>query len=142
MDLSVGRVHRLYPLRRRYDAIDQSSFSAVPERGLIGTLVKKKIFHFGVRSRLLVWRGDREGVTLPRFHGSFAMPCFEPELISTMRAALDDVMSQIPVEQSTFGIKVHFAEFILKAAADGQTSYDALLAAATSQIQTVLSMLT
>ena len=70
------------------------------------------------------------------------MPCFEPELISTMRAALDDVMSQIPVEQSTFGIKVHFAEFILKAAADGQTSYDALLAAATSQIQTVLSMLT
>ena len=70
------------------------------------------------------------------------MPSYDPELISTMRAALDDVMSQIPVEQATLGIKVHLAEFILKAAADGQTSYDALLAAATSQIQTVLSMLT
>lgn len=70
------------------------------------------------------------------------MPSYDPELISTMRAALDDVMTQIPVEQATLGIKVHLAEFILKAAADGQTSYDALLAAATSQIQTVLSMLT
>jgi hypothetical protein len=70
------------------------------------------------------------------------MPSYDPELISTMRAALDDVMTQIPVEQSTSGVKAHLAEFILKAAADGQTSYDALLAAATSQIQTVLSMLT
>ena len=70
------------------------------------------------------------------------MPSYDPELISTMRAALDDVMSQIPVEQATLGSKVHLAEFILKAAADGQTSYDALLAAAASQIQTVLSMLT
>jgi hypothetical protein len=59
-----------------------------------------------------------------------------------MRAALDDVMRQMPVEHATLGIKVHLAELILKAAEDGQTSYDALLAAATSQIQTVLSMLT
>ena len=70
------------------------------------------------------------------------MPSYDPELISTMRAALDDVMTQIPAEQSTSAVKVHLAEFILKAAADGQTSYDALLAAATSQIQTVLSLLT
>ena len=70
------------------------------------------------------------------------MPNFDPELISTMRAALEDVMTQVPVDQSTFGVKVHLAEFILKAAAEGQTSYDALLAAAASQIQTVLSMLT
>jgi hypothetical protein len=70
------------------------------------------------------------------------MASFDPELISTMRAALDDVMAQIPIEQATFGVKVHLAEFILKAAADGQTTYDALIAAATSQIQTVLSMLT
>jgi hypothetical protein len=70
------------------------------------------------------------------------MPSYDPELVATMRAALDDVMTRIPVEQSTFGVKVHLAEFILKAAADGQTSYDALFAAARSQIQTVLSMLT
>jgi hypothetical protein len=70
------------------------------------------------------------------------MPTYDPELITTMRAALDDVMTRIPVEQSTFGVKVHLAEFILKAAADGQTSYDALLTAAGSQIQAVLSTLT
>jgi hypothetical protein len=37
---------------------------------------------------------------------------------------------------------VHLAEFILKAAANGQTSYDALYALATNQIQSVLSVLT
>ena len=34
------------------------------------------------------------------------------------------------------------AEFILKAAAEGQTSYEALLTTASLQIQTILSMLT
>jgi hypothetical protein len=34
------------------------------------------------------------------------------------------------------------AEFILKAAAEGQTSYDGLVSAASDQIQTILSMLT
>jgi hypothetical protein len=34
------------------------------------------------------------------------------------------------------------AECILKAAANGQTSYDDLIAAASEQIQTILSMLT
>jgi hypothetical protein len=70
------------------------------------------------------------------------MPGYDPALIATMQAALDNVMTKIPVERATFGVKVHLAEFILKAAADGQTSYDALYAAATSQIQTVLAMLT
>jgi hypothetical protein len=59
-----------------------------------------------------------------------------------MRAALDAVMTQIPVEQATLGVRAHLAEFILKAAADGQTSYDALYAVATSRIQAVLSMRT
>jgi hypothetical protein len=69
------------------------------------------------------------------------MPSFEPELIETMRAALDEVMTRIPADQATQAIKVRMAEFILKAAAEGQTSYDCLLAAASEQIQTVLSML-
>jgi hypothetical protein len=70
------------------------------------------------------------------------MPSYSPELIQTMRATLDEVMTRIPAEQVTPGIKAHMAEFILKAAAEGQTSYEGLLAAASDQIQTILSMLT
>ena len=70
------------------------------------------------------------------------MPSYSPELIQIMRAALDEVMTQIPVEQVTPGLKAHMAEVILTAAAEGQTSYEGLLALASDQIQTVLSMLT
>jgi hypothetical protein len=69
------------------------------------------------------------------------MPSYSPELIQTMRAALDEVMTKIPQDQITPGIKAHMAEFILKAAAEGQTSYEGLLVSASGQIQTVLSML-
>jgi hypothetical protein len=68
------------------------------------------------------------------------MPSFNPELIQIMRAALDDVMTKIPAHQATPAIKAYMAEFILKAAAEGQTTYDALLTAATGQIATILSM--
>lgn len=70
------------------------------------------------------------------------MTSYSPELIQTMRAALDEVMTRIPVDQATTGIKAHMAEFILKAAAEGQTSYEGLVAAASDQIHTILSMLT
>ena len=69
------------------------------------------------------------------------MPSYSPELIQTMRAALDAVMTQIPADQATPGVKAHMAEFILKAAAQGQRTYAGLLAAASDQIQTILSML-
>jgi hypothetical protein len=69
------------------------------------------------------------------------MPSFSPELIRNMRAALDEVMTQIPLEQATPGVKAALAEYMLKAAAQGQTSYEDLIAAASGQIQTVLSML-
>jgi hypothetical protein len=69
------------------------------------------------------------------------MPSFSPELIRIMRAALDEVMTQIPLEQATPGVKAALAEYILKAAAQGQTSYKDLIAAAAGQIQTILSML-
>jgi hypothetical protein len=59
-----------------------------------------------------------------------------------MRAALDDVMTKIPVDYATPGINAQMAELILKGAAEGQTTYDGLVAAASDQIQTVLSMLT
>jgi hypothetical protein len=73
---------------------------------------------------------------------SRVMPAYDPEIIDTMRAALEAVMTRIPADQATPAIKVRFAEVVLKAAAEGQTTYDGLLAAASDQIQTILSMLT
>ena len=70
------------------------------------------------------------------------MASYGPELIQTMRAVLDEVMTKIPVEQVTPGLKAHMAQIILKAAAEGQTSYDGLLASASDQMQTILSMVT
>ena len=69
------------------------------------------------------------------------MPSYSPELIHTMRAALDDVMTKVPLDQATPGVKAALAEYILNAAAQGQTSYEGLIAAASDQIQAILSML-
>ena len=65
---------------------------------------------------------------------------FSPELVALMRAVLEDVMTRVPSEQATPGIKVHLAEIILKAAAQGETSYDGLIAVATNQIRAILAM--
>jgi hypothetical protein len=70
------------------------------------------------------------------------MPSFSPALIQIMRAALDEVMTKIPLERATPGIKAALAECILKTAAAGQTSYDGLVSAASEQIQSILMMLT
>jgi hypothetical protein len=59
-----------------------------------------------------------------------------------MRAALNEVMTKIPVDQATTEVKAYMAEIILKTAAEGQTNYQILLAVASGQIQTVLSQLT
>jgi hypothetical protein len=69
------------------------------------------------------------------------MPSYSPELIQTMRAVLDEAATKIPVDQVTPGIKAQMAEFILRAAAEGRTGYEELLAIALAQIQPVLSML-
>ena len=70
------------------------------------------------------------------------MPQFDPELIQVMRSVLDDVMSSAPLEISDTTAKAYLAEAILKAAAQGHTSYNELMAAATDQIQIILSILT
>ena len=70
------------------------------------------------------------------------MPAFSPELIATMRAALEEVMTKVPLEQASAGVKAHLAECILKTAAQGQNSYEGLIAAATAQLQTILAMFT
>ena len=70
------------------------------------------------------------------------MPKFSPALIEVMRNALEEVMTRVPLEHSTPAVKVYFAQCILLAAAQGQTNYDGLIAAATDQLQTALSMFT
>jgi hypothetical protein len=70
------------------------------------------------------------------------MPQFDPELIQLMRSVLEDVMTRVPLEISGTAAKAYLAEAILKAAAQGHTSYNELLAAAADQIQVVGSMLT
>ena len=70
------------------------------------------------------------------------MPSHSPELIQMMRAALDEVMTKVPLEQATPGIKAALAEYILKAAAEGETDYERLVAAGADQIHTLLSMVT
>jgi len=69
------------------------------------------------------------------------MAAFNPELVRLMRMVLEEVMTRVPMDQATPGIKAHLAEIILKTAAQGETSYDGLIAAASSQVQAIVSML-
>jgi hypothetical protein len=69
------------------------------------------------------------------------MPTFGLELVSTMRSALEQAMTMVPAEKATTGIKAHLAECILKAAAEGVTSFEGFMAAASEQLPSILSML-
>jgi hypothetical protein len=68
------------------------------------------------------------------------MPPFSPALITIMRAVLEEAMTKVPAEQATTVTKAYLAEFILKAAAEGLTSYEGLMAAVMNQLPTMLSM--
>ena len=68
------------------------------------------------------------------------MPQFAPQVVEDMRNALEDVMTRVPMEYSTTAVKVYIAECILKAAAQGHTSYNELVAAAADQIQVAISL--
>jgi hypothetical protein len=70
------------------------------------------------------------------------MPQFNPRLIDLMRSVLEDVMAKVPVEYSTPATKAYLAECILKAAAQGHTTYNEPITAASDQIQAVLSLFT
>ena len=70
------------------------------------------------------------------------MTYYSPQLIQTMRDALDVVMTRVPITHATPGLKAHLAEVILQAAAQGLTSHDGLVAAASDQIQAIISILT
>ena len=68
------------------------------------------------------------------------MPQFAPQVIEDMRNALEDVMTRVPMEYSTTAVRVYLAECILKAAAQGHTTYNELVAAAADQIQVAISL--
>jgi hypothetical protein len=68
------------------------------------------------------------------------MPTFSPALITIMRGVLEEAMTKVPAEQATMVTKAYLAEFILKAAAEGVTSYEGLMAAVINQLPTILSM--
>jgi hypothetical protein len=70
------------------------------------------------------------------------MPVFEPQLVETMRNALEEVMTKVPMEHSTSATKAYLAECILKSAAQGQTSFDGLVAAATDRVRGAESLFT
>jgi hypothetical protein len=58
------------------------------------------------------------------------MAPFDPGLVQTMREALDKVMTTVPPEYATVETKAYLAEYILRAAAQGRTTYQELVAAA------------
>jgi hypothetical protein len=66
------------------------------------------------------------------------VPQFNPELVQIMKRALEDVMTIVPLEHSTPAVKAYLAECILKAAAQGHTNYDALIAAAADQMHVIV----
>jgi hypothetical protein len=66
----------------------------------------------------------------------------DPQFVDVMRRALDEVMTKVPLEHSTSSTKAYLAECILKAAAQGRTTFDELVVAASDQIQSALSLFT
>ena len=70
------------------------------------------------------------------------MPQFDPALIQVMRSVLEDVMTKVPLEIANSATKAYLAECILKAAAQGHTTYNELMAAATDHIHLIFSMFT
>jgi hypothetical protein len=77
---------------------------------------------------------------LAAISGATVVPQFDPELIGIMKRVLEDTMTRVPAEHSSPAAKAYFAEYILKAAAEGKTSYDALMIAAADHIKVFVSL--
>ena len=70
------------------------------------------------------------------------MAKIDPQFVDVMRRALEEVMTKVPLEYSTSSTKAYLAECILKAAAQGRTTFDELVVAASAQVQSALSLFT
>lgn len=62
------------------------------------------------------------------------MPQFDPGVVQVMKRTLEEAMTRVPSEHSTIEVKAYLAEFILKTAAQGQTSYDGLVTVTSNAI--------
>jgi hypothetical protein len=78
----------------------------------------------------------------PRSKTEPLVPAYNPELIRTMRAVLDEAVSTLPAHRATPEIKAHVAQLILEVAADGETSHRGLLDAASKHLSRFGSMVT
>jgi hypothetical protein len=63
---------------------------------------------------------------------------YDSKLVQLMRAVLEEAMSGVPPQNATSEMKAYLAECILKAAAQGQTTYESLLAAARASAPAVV----
>lgn len=112
-------------------------FSSADERQLVhySSLVSPDCVRVCARS----WSRYR-----PMFGGvrEMRMSHYSPQLVQTMRDALETAMTKVPLDRATPGVKAHLAEIILLAAAGGLTSFEGLVAVASAQIQTIISTLT
>jgi hypothetical protein len=91
-------------------------------------------------------RADRKVVNGGAIHANYSgrgevTMKYSSELTQTMRDALEAVMATVPADQSILGLKAAVAQCILQAAAHGQTSFDGLVASASDQLQTIISIL-
>jgi hypothetical protein len=68
------------------------------------------------------------------------VPKFNRALVEVMRNALEEIMTNVPLEHSTPATKAYLAECILRAAASGQVDYEELIAVAADQLPIALSM--
>ena len=68
------------------------------------------------------------------------MAKIDPQLVNVMKSALEEVMTRVPSEYSTSSTKAYLAECILKAAAQGRTTFEEFVAVAADQIQTAMSL--
>ena len=115
----------------------------------------RAVFLLGGRTEILRGHGagerlDRNVVNGKTVHANYperdsergeATVKYSSELTQSMRDALEAVMATVPADQSVFGLKSAVAQCILQAAAHGQTSFDGLVASASAQLQTIISML-
>jgi hypothetical protein len=69
------------------------------------------------------------------------MPKFDRHLVNVMRSALEAAMTRVLSEYATSATKVFLAEYILEAAAQGQTRYDQFVTAATGQLEQTINLL-
>jgi hypothetical protein len=71
--------------------------------------------------------------------GANATPAEAEALFRSMTSYGGTYTTRLPAEQATTVTKAYLAEFILKAAAGGLTSYESLITAAVAQLPTIVS---